>query len=139
MDAITIGLLDLFYFCSFFLGMPVSFSMMIVGVAGIALLRSPIVAYHSLSSNFVLNFTSYTMSVVPMFMLMGDIAIHSGLGDSLFNIFQKFLGHKRGGLAIAVNVVCAIFGAICGSLLATIAMMGNVAYPAMENMGMMIN
>jgi tripartite ATP-independent transporter DctM subunit len=136
LDAITIGLLGFVLFLLFlFLGMPVSFSMMIVGVAGIALLRSPIAAYHSLSSNFVLNFTSYTMSVVPMFMLMGDIAIHSGLGDSLFNIFQKFLGHKRGGLAIAVNVVCAIFGAICGSLLATIAMMGNVAYPAMEKYG----
>lgn len=136
MDAITIGLLGFVLFLLFLaLGMPVSFSMMIVGVAGIALLRSPIAAYHALSNNFILNFTSYTMSVVPMFMLMGDIAIHSGLGDSLFGTAQKFLGHKRGGLAIAVNVVCAIFGAICGSLLATIAMMGNVAYPAMKKNG----
>lgn len=67
-----------------------------------------------------------------MFILMGEIASHSGLGNSLFDTFQTFIWHRRGGLAFAVQIVCAIFGAICGSLIAGLALMGNVAYPAMK-------
>jgi TRAP-type C4-dicarboxylate transport system permease large subunit len=61
------------------------------------------------------NFSKYTMSVAPMFAIMGFVAYYSGLGSRLFTACQTFLGHLRGGLAMATAVACAFFGAICGS------------------------
>jgi tripartite ATP-independent transporter DctM subunit len=72
------------------------------------------------------------MTVAPMFILMGLIANHSGIGMSLFKMANKFVGHLRGGLAIATQVACAAFGAVCGSMPATVATIGSVAYPEMK-------
>jgi tripartite ATP-independent transporter DctM subunit len=72
------------------------------------------------------------MSVVPLFGLMGYLAHYSGIGEKLFTTANKFIGHHSGGLAVATDVACAGFGAICGSVPATIATMGSIAYPQMK-------
>ena len=134
---ILIGVIGLVAFLILlFCGLPVSFSMMAVGVFGsMFLLRTPSSAFSILSDSFLATFTGYTTAVAPMFMLMGDLAGESGLGSDLFGAAQKLVGHKRGGLASAVQFVCALFGAICGSAGATAAMMGRVAYPEMKKYG----
>ncbi|MCF0140840.1 MAG: TRAP transporter large permease subunit, partial [Mogibacterium sp.] len=132
MSALTIGLIGIvIFFLLLLTGLPIAFSMMAVGVAGMTVLRSSTAAFQTMADAFVSTFTSYTLGIVPMFVLMGEIASQTGLGTSLFDTAQKYVGHKKGGLAIAVQAVCAIFGAICGSLPATTAMMGGVAYPEM--------
>jgi TRAP-type C4-dicarboxylate transport system permease large subunit len=77
-------------------------------------------------------FTSYTLSVAPLFALMGFVAAYSGVGAQMFNAINKFIGHWRGGLAMATQVACAVFGAINGSYPATIGTMCAVAYPEMR-------
>jgi tripartite ATP-independent transporter DctM subunit len=78
---------------------------------------------------------AYMTSVAPMFMLMGDVAAESGLGSDLFDTISKLSGGKKGVLASASQVVCTIFGAICGSGAATASMMSRVAYPQMKRYG----
>ena len=67
-----------------------------------------------------------------MFVFMGFIAYHSGIGAGLFKLSYRAIGHFRGGLALAAQVACAIFGAICGSLAASVATIGTIAYPEMK-------
>ena len=136
MSTLATGILGILaFFILIIIGMPIAFSMISVGVVGISLMRTTDAALQVMTDSFVSNFTSYTMGIVPMFVLMGELASQSGLGSSLFDTAQKFVGHRRGGLAVAVQFVCAIFGAICGSLPATTAMMGGVAYPQMKKHG----
>lgn len=132
--SVLVGLISLCIFLIILLlGVPVSVCMMICGVGGcMFLLANPISAFDFLGSEFVNTFTSYTTSVAPLFMLMGELASESGLGSNLFDAFQKLVGRLRGGLASAVQVACAIFGAICGSAAATAALMSRVAYPQMK-------
>ncbi len=118
------------------LGVPVCVSMLFCGVVGcFFFFPSPSTALAFLSKSFVSTFTSYTISVAPMFMLMGEIASESGIGKNLFGSFQKILGRIPGGLACAVQVACALFGAICGSAPATTALMSRAAYPEMKRYG----
>lgn len=116
-----------------FHGVPVTISMMVCGVGGsMFLLRTPMSAFTLLSDSVFASFTSYITCVAPMFILMGELATESGIGGDLFDCFQKLIGHRKGGLASACQVVCAIFGAICGSTAATGAMMSRIAYPQMK-------
>jgi TRAP-type mannitol/chloroaromatic compound transport system permease large subunit len=112
-----------------FLGLPIAFSMLLTGMIGLFILRSPTAAIQVVASDLFQNFSSYTLSVAPIFGLMGFLASYSGIGASLFTAADKFLGHLRGGIASATQVACAVFGAICGSIPATIATMSTVAYP----------
>jgi len=80
-------------------------------------------------------FSVYDLSVVPLFLLMGQFATHGGLSRALFQAGNAFLGHWRGGMAMAGVTACAGFGAICGSSLATAATMGQVALPQMRAHG----
>ena len=73
--------------------------------------------------------------VIPLFLLMGQFATHGGLSRSLFRFVSAFLGHRRGGVAMAAIGACAGFGAICGSSLATAATMGQVALPELRRHG----
>jgi tripartite ATP-independent transporter DctM subunit len=118
-----------------FFGMPVPISMAFVGFIGFAIIRSPGSALQMVVSEITSNFSKYTMSVAPMFALMGYVAYYSGLGSRLFNACQKCFGHYRGGMAMATAVACAAFGAICGSGPATIGTMSAVAYPEMKKAG----
>lgn len=135
--SVIIGLIGMAVFLVLmFIGVPVGFSMLGMAFIGnLFLMRTPSGAFSVLSDSFIGTFTNYTTCVAPMFMLMGEIASESGLGASLFDAAHKVIGHKRGGLASAVQCACALFGAICGSAAATAAMMGRVAYPQMKKYG----
>ena len=96
------------------------------------LMRSPAAAFQAVASDIFTNFGSYTLTVAPIFGLMGFLASYSGIGESLFNAADKFIGHKRGGIASSVQVASAVFGAICGSIPATMGTMVAVALPEMD-------
>ena len=131
---VAIGFIGLIAFLILlFLGMPVSISMMICGVGGLYfLMREPAGAFTTLTSNVFSTLSSYTNSVAPAFILMGELASVAGLGKDLFTTIQKLSGGRRGVLASAAQIVCAIFGAVCGVTTATAGMMCRVAYPDMR-------
>lgn len=118
-----------------FLRVPVAFSMLTVAFLGIVTLIGFTPAISAIGTDLYTNFSSYTMSVVPLFGLMGYLASFSGLGSKLFNLGDKAVGHIKGGLCMAVQIACAIFGAICGSNSATVATIGSIAYPEMKKLG----
>lgn len=127
------GLLGLIAFLVIiFLGVPISYAMLIVGFWGVAYMVSFSAAFEIVSSQLFSVFSSYSLTVAPMFIFMGFIAFYSGIGASIFYFFYTLTGHIRGGLAIATQAVCAMFGAVCGSLPATVATMGLVIHPEMK-------
>ena len=75
----------------------------------------------------------YTLSVVPLFILMGNFVTRAGMSKELYRAGHTFVGHLRGGLAMATVLACAGFGAMCGSSIATAATMTKVAYPSMRD------
>lgn len=115
-----------------FLRIPVGFVMTIVGVAGFAYLASWDAALSLFARDYFATFSSYNLTVIPLFILMGQIAHYTGISTRLFNTAHKFLGHLPGGLAIATIGACAGFSAICGSTSATAATMASVALPQMK-------
>jgi C4-dicarboxylate transporter DctM subunit len=98
-----------------------------VWVAGTA----PLLSYYK--SFAYARYSIYDLSVVPLFLLMGQFATHGGLSKALFRAGNTMIGHWRGGMAMAAVGACAGFGAICGSSLATAATMGQVALPELRN------
>jgi C4-dicarboxylate transporter, DctM subunit len=80
-------------------------------------------------------FSSYSLSIIPLFLLMGQFATLGGMSSSLFRASEAFIGHRRGGVAMAAIGACAGFGAICGSSLATAATMGQIALPELRRFG----
>jgi C4-dicarboxylate transporter DctM subunit len=117
------------------LGVPIAFAMMLTGAGGIALLLGPGPAFAMLGQIPVSHTMSYELSVVPMFILMGAFVSRSGISRDLFVCCNAFLGHRRGGLAMATIVACGGFAAVCGSAIATAATMSKVAYPEMLRYG----
>ena len=118
-----------------FLRLPIAFAMGLVGACGFAYLsgwRPSLAMVGTLCSEVAL---SYSLSVVPMFILMGNLVSKAGLSSELFAASHAFLGHRRGGLSMATIVACGGFSAICGSSLATAATMAKVAYPEMRRFG----
>ncbi|MCI1192512.1 TRAP transporter large permease [Calidifontimicrobium sp. SYSU G02091] len=117
------------------LRVPLAFAMGLVGVVGLALVRSwPA----SLSSTALVVYETgfaYILSVIPLFILMGNFVARAGLAHELYRAAYSFIGHFRGGLAHATVISCAGFGAICGSSIATAATMSRVAYPSMKKLG----
>jgi C4-dicarboxylate transporter DctM subunit len=112
--------------------MPVGFGMAMVGLAGISYMISFETALHVLAKNFFAMFGSYDMSVVPLFILMGQISFHAGISRRLFDTANKILDNLPGGLAIATIGACSMFAAICGSTNASVATMATVALPEMK-------
>jgi C4-dicarboxylate transporter, DctM subunit len=115
-----------------FFRIPIAFSMMLVGLVGFSIAVDFKAAFSIISTDMVSTFSSYSLSVIPMFIWMGFIAYYSGVGTNLYRFAYKLIGHKKGGLAMATQVACAIFGAICGSNTATAATMGAIALPEMK-------
>jgi tripartite ATP-independent transporter DctM subunit len=117
------------------LRIPLAFAMGAVGFVGLGLLRgwAPTMA-NAAQVVFDTGF-AYTLSVVPLFILMGNFVARAGLAHELFRAAYAFIGHLRGGLAHATVLACAGFGAICGSSIATAATMSKVAYPPMKRLG----
>lgn len=117
------------------LGMNIGFSMMLVGIVGYTILTNFDAAMGMLRQIPASQASSYTLCVIPLFTLMGNLAFYAGISDGLFNAGDKWLSKLPGGLACAAIVACAAFGAICGSAPATAATMSVVAIPAMRKMG----
>jgi tripartite ATP-independent transporter DctM subunit len=117
------------------LRIPLAFAMGAVGFIGLGLLRgwAPTMA-NAAQVVFDTGF-AYTLSVVPLFILMGNFVARAGLAHELFRAAYAFIGHLRGGLAHATVLACGGFGAICGSSIATAATMSKVAYPPMKRLG----
>jgi tripartite ATP-independent transporter DctM subunit len=113
------------------IGFPVAVAMGLVGVAGFWWLNGSVGALFVLGSAPFEAVFPYSLSVVPLFVMMGVFAARAGLSRSLFDAVTSFLGHLRGGLAVTAVGASALFGAICGSSLATVATMGRVAIPEM--------
>ncbi len=112
--------------------MPVGFSMAIVGLAGITYMLSFDAALHTLAKDFYSMFGSYNMTVVPLFILMGQVAFHAGISRKLFETAHTILDYLPGGLAVATIGACSMFAAICGSTNASVATMATVALPEMK-------
>lgn len=115
-----------------FSSMPVGFVMALIGFVGFAQIVSPDAALNLLAKDVFGTFSSYSLSVIPLFVLMGQIAFHSGISTRLFNAAYKFMGHLPGGLAIATVGACAFFASICGSTNATAATMASATLPEMK-------
>ncbi|MDR3295134.1 MAG: TRAP transporter large permease [Clostridiales Family XIII bacterium] len=118
-----------------FLGVNIGLSMFIIGFCGYAYVLNFHAALSSLGNFSTGSSMSYTMTVIPLFVLMGNFAFHSGISDGLFTTTRTLFGRMRGSLAYASIVACALFGAICGSLAATTATMSRVARPVMSKNG----
>jgi len=116
----------------FFLGMPVAFAMAIVGFVGFSYVVSFKAALSMLSMDFWTSFSKYGLTVIPLFIFMGQVAFYSGVNEKLYNSAYKWVGHIRGGIAMATIMACAAFAAICGSNVATAATMTSVALPEMK-------
>jgi tripartite ATP-independent transporter DctM subunit len=116
----------------FAIGLPMAFSMALVGMAGFAYLVSAETAFSLLPRDFFDQFTSYPLTVIPMFVMMGSYAFASGIGKKLFNTAYVILGRLPGGLAMATIAASTAFGAVCGSTAATTATIGKVAVPEMK-------
>jgi tripartite ATP-independent transporter DctM subunit len=118
-----------------FLGMPLAFAMTFIGFGGLVMLLGLKGALMSLEIIPFSSLLSYMLTVVPMFILMGQFAFHSGISKDLFEASHKWLSHLPGGLACATVAGCAMFGACTGSSLACCATMGKIAIPEMEKAG----
>ncbi len=132
-DPVIIGILGtLTVFVLIFLGMPIAFAMMFVGVGGITILTSFEAALPVAASTtwHVASFYPYT--VIPLFIVMGSFAGASGITRSLYSSFEKWTRRMPGGLAVATIGACGGFAAVSGSSVATAATMGSVALPEME-------
>lgn len=114
------------------IGMPIGFSMGVAGFVGTSLFISMDAALALLGQTAFETVIDYNLSVVPLFVLMGSFATSAGLSESLYRACHTWLGHRRGGLALATIGGCGAFAAICGSSLATAATMTQVALPEMR-------
>lgn len=114
------------------LRMPIAYAMILVGGVGVTILSGPGIFLAQLKTLAYGQFSIYDLSVVPMFVLMGNLAGHSGLSEALFRGANAWFGRLRGGTAMAAIVACAGFGAVCGSSLATASAMGKVALPELK-------
>ena len=136
MSEVTVALLG---FCSMLLliglRMPIGLAMMVVGGAGYTYLSgwSPFLAY--MKTNPYHQFANYTLSVIPLFILMGAFAERSGMARDLFSAARAMVGNLRGGLAVALIFACTVFGAISGSSVATTATFGRAALPELRKYG----
>ncbi len=119
-----------------FLRVPIGLSMFVTGLVGLILVTGDTqVPFGRLKSETFTTFSSYSLSIIPMFLLMGHFATLGGMSQALFKAAEGFLGHRKGGVAMAAVGACAGFGAICGSSLATAATMGRVALPELRRYG----
>ena len=128
-----IGLAALFVLI--FSRMPVGFVMALVGLVGFGYVVSFDAALNMMAKDLFDVFGSYNLTVMPLFILMGQIAFHAGISTRLFNVAYRFMGHWSGGMAIATIGACAGFSAICGSTNATAATMAAVTLPEMKKYG----
>jgi C4-dicarboxylate transporter DctM subunit len=115
--------------------MPVGFAMGFLGLIGFSYVVSFNAGLNLLARDVWDVFSSYNLTVIPLFVFMGQIAFHAGISRRLYDSAYVLLGHRRGGLAMTTVGACAAFSAICGSTNATAATMATVALPEMKRYG----
>ena len=136
MNEIIVGIVGIFTVLLLFLtGIELSFAMALVGLVGFSILVSAEAAFNMLAKDFFEVFSSYGLTVVPVFIMMGQIAFHSGIAKRLYDAAYKFMGHIPGGLAMATVGGATAFKAICGSSPATAATFASIAVPMMDKYG----
>lgn len=136
MSGSTIGIIGIVILVAlFFTRMPVAYVMTLVGWLGFAYIRGWDVGLKLLSRDFYDVYSSYGLTVIPLFVLMGQFAFNAGIGRKLYDSAYCFLGNIRGGLAMATVAACTAFGAVCGSSPATAATIATVALPEMKRYG----
>ena len=114
---------------------PIGVAMTLVGMVGYAVLTGGVMPLlNFLKHEMFFRFASFDLSVIPLFILMGQFAAKAGMSQALFRAANSYLGHFRGGIAMAAIGGCAGFSAIAGSSLATAATMGNVALPELPGL-----
>lgn len=119
-----------------FLRVPIGLAMFLVGYTGLYLVTgSPNMALAKMKNETYSTFSNYSLSIIPMFLLMGQFATLGGMSQALFKAAESWLGHRKGGVAMAAIGACAGFGAIAGSSLATAGTMGRVALPELKAYG----
>jgi C4-dicarboxylate transporter, DctM subunit len=112
--------------------LPVGFVMLVVGLAGFAIVVSPSAALSMATIDLYTTFSDYNLTTIPLFVLMGQVAFHTGISRGLFNAAYHWMGRLPGGLAMSTVGACTAFGAICGSGPATSATIASVALPEMR-------
>jgi len=136
MNDIVVGIVGIAAVLFLFLtGIELSFAMAIVGLIGFSILVSTEAAFNMLAKDFFEVFSSYGLTVVPLFIMMGQVAFHSGIARRLYDTAYKFMGHIPGGLAMATVGGATAFKAICGSSPATAATFASIAVPMMDKYG----
>ncbi|WP_341366763.1 TRAP transporter large permease [Yoonia sp. BS5-3] len=137
MSDLTIGYLSFpVLLLLIFLRAPIGLAMLLCGIGGLWLATDGTTVFMArLKSEVYSTFSNYNLSIIPMFLLMGQFATLSGMSQALFRAAQSWLGHRKGGMAMAAVGACAGFGAICGSSLATAATMSRVALPELRKYG----
>ena len=133
MSPVTVGVIGIFVLVLLFLlRVPVALAMAMVGFVGFASLSNPQAALSILARDIFEQFSSYPLTVISMFVLMGCFAFASGISKRLYDTGYAWVGQLRGGLTLATVLACAGFGAICGSSAATAATIGKIALPEMK-------
>ncbi|MHB8772018.1 MAG: TRAP transporter large permease [Syntrophales bacterium] len=136
MNEVAVGLLGLAALLLLFLtGIELGFAMALVGFVGFTIIISPEAAMNLLAKDIFDVFASYGFTVIPLFILMGQIAFNAGIAKRLYNASYKFIGHIPGGMAMATVAGATAFKAICGSSPATAATFASVAVPEMDRYG----
>ncbi|MBI5602526.1 MAG: TRAP transporter large permease [Deltaproteobacteria bacterium] len=132
MNEYVLGLSACLFLIFFFLtGVEIAFGIAMVGICGFAILSGFDAAYSLMAQDFFDVLSSYSLTVVPLFMLMGQIAFNAGIAKKLYEAAYKLVGRVPGGLAMATVVAATLFKAMCGSTLATAATFSSVAVPEM--------
>lgn len=136
MSPTTIGIIGILIMLAIFMTkMPVAYVMTLVGFVGFGILISFPAALALLPRNFYDSFSSYELTTIPLFVLMGQLAFNGGISRKLYNTAYSFMGNIKGGLAMATVSTCTAFGAVCGSSPATAATMATVGMPEMKRFG----
>ena len=114
------------------LGIPIAFSMAAIGFIGLTFIIGTDASLAMIGQVFFDNGMNYTLSILPLFLLMGNFVVKAGLADELYSAANAWLRHKKGGLAMATIIACGGFSSVCGSSLATTATMAKIALPSMK-------
>ena len=128
-----VGILILFALLA--AGLPISFALAAVGTAGTVAIIGLNPALSLLGQTFFDNSCSYSLSILPLFLMMGNFVVQSGIAQDLYNAAYAWLRHRRGGLAVATVFACGGFSSVCGSSLATASTMAKIALPSMRKYG----
>jgi C4-dicarboxylate transporter DctM subunit len=136
MSEVTIGILGIFVLMAMFMtGIELGYAMAIIGFLGLGYLGTWSAASNQVVKDFFDTFTSYGFTVIPLFVLMGQVASNSDIAKKLYNSAEKFVGHIPGGLAMTTVAGATLFKAMCGSTLATCATFAGIAIPEMSRLG----